>query len=1053
MMICRADNKNKLDEAFPALDNIQFAQLSVNDGLSQVSVMDIAQDIDGFMWFATQGGLDRYDGKGFINHLSDEQDPSSPPGNFITFSALSKDGSLWVGTNGQGIARKLPDQTIFSQIPFYSSNQLINTIQGHSFLEDSKNDIWVGTVGNGLFKYNDANQSFENVWLVRDARFEITSIVELQNKIIVGTGGAGLWQLDETSRPLLIADFKGFNDSKIQDLLVDDDEIWIATTNGLWKLTSNKSIRLINRAIGTLRLEQQNLFRLFMDKKSKLWIGTLGQGIITKTISGEWIQHKSSGQKGSISNNRILSIFQDNTGVIWIGTEGGGLNYFDPYSTSFRHISSNKNSTKFLNDKMVYAIYRLQNGDWWIGTESGGINHWHAKTDRFTYYHKENGRLPHNTVRAILPWNENFWVATLNGLVLLDQAGNKLKEINTKNTRALSHDAIFTLLKADKDHIWIGSYGGLDLFDTRTNSITTSRQPGDTYHSLPRYVITALCQTKDSLWVGTFGHGLMRYSLEDEKVTYYTHDTSKFGSLSNNTIWSIVESTDGDILIATDGGGLNRFDPTTHQFKKITKKDGLSNNVIYGILQESDSSLWVSSNWGLSRISGAHEGITNFYLEDGIQGREFNAGAYFSDESVIAFGGINGVSWLGKNATSSNPYPPETKVVDFLLNNQSYKELKEPLSITRNQKGEKIIHLKSHQKMLSLEFRALHYAVPSRNHFNYRLIGLNNNWIESKEGQYRQTFTGLSAGKYTFEVFSISKDNIRDKSPERVHIIVAPPPWLAWWAFLIYLSIAFMLFMFYRRNHLNKLKTEKTLNRRLLEISTLKESLSEAEHMAVVGELASNIAHSIRNPLANIRTTAEIMETGEESGLLVQKDSRLIISEVDRLSLWIKDLLKYSSNHEPVDNVDIVQLGEELVNNFRKTTALSRKSIIFKFDSKISTAIIRADSAHMYHMFNSLFANAVDAISNSGEINLSISRLDSSQIIISLKDDGIGMSADLQHRIFEPNVSEKPGGLGVGLSLVKRITERHNAKISVRSKLGEGSTFSVTFFCEDKESN
>jgi two-component system sensor histidine kinase HydH len=195
------------------------------------------------------------------------------------------------------------------------------------------------------------------------------------------------------------------------------------------------------------------------------------------------------------------------------------------------------------------------------------------------------------------------------------------------------------------------------------------------------------------------------------------------------------------------------------------------------------------------------------------------------------------------------------------------------------------------------------------------------------------------------------------------------------------------------------------------------------------------------------------METSSDSGLLVQKDSRLIVSEVDRLSLWIKDLLKYSSNAKPVDNIDLIKIGAEQIENFERTTSLSRKSIKFVFETTISSAVIRADATHIYHMFNSLFANAIDAISDRGEITLSISRLDSSQIIISLTDNGIGMTADLQHRIFEPNVSGKLGGLGVGLSLVKRITERHNATISVRSRPNKGSTFSVTFYCEDKETN
>ncbi|MCF6194378.1 MAG: hypothetical protein L3J46_08620, partial [Kangiellaceae bacterium] len=606
--------KTNSAEKFPAYDDIQFSQLSVDDGLSQVAVMDIAQDIDGFMWFATQGGLDRYDGTSFINYESDEQNKKSIPGSFIAFSQFSRDGNLWIGTNGQGVANKAPDETAFTSIPFYSSNKLLNSIQAKSFLQDSRGDIWVGTWNSGLFKFNTSRLIFEHVWSVEGRQVAITSIAEWQNEIILGTHGAGVWKINELGKPLLSIRSQAINQSKIQDLLVEEETLWIATSKGLWAQDKNAQIRKIDATIGTLQLNQLNLYRLFLDHKNNLWIGTLGQGIIIKDKSGRWTQQKASEQKGSLSNNRIFSLFQDKTGVIWVGSEGGGLNYYDPYSTSFHHIYSNKTSTKFLNDKMIYSIYRLKNGDWWIGTESGGVNHWHADTGRFTYYNMENGNIPHNTVRAMLPWDGNFWIATLNGLALLDLNGNKLTEINIDNAPALGHNAIFALLKADEDHFWIGSYGGLDLFDTRTNTITLSHRLSDTHRPLPRNVVTALLQTKDSLWVGTFGKGIARFSLKEEKVDYYKYDKNQLGSLSNDTVWSIIQSVDDTVWVATDGGGLNRFDQATNQFKKITKKDGLSNNVIYGILQESDSSFWVSSNRGLSRISVTDGDIINFYL-------------------------------------------------------------------------------------------------------------------------------------------------------------------------------------------------------------------------------------------------------------------------------------------------------------------------------------------------------------------------------------------------------------------------------------------------------
>jgi len=1023
--------------------NVRFKNLSVKDGLSQVSVNSITQDSLGFLWFATQQGLDRYDGKEFTSFVHDAEVSESLAGDYVTFVKRLNGGVLWIGTNGQGVSIKGKNDSHFERIAFYEGNKEIKTVRSKSIFQDSSSDVWVGTAGQGLFKFDKHTRTFQLFWKNKKKSTAIWSVVEWQRKLYFATENLGIWELDYKDSQIRSWNAELFKEKKIQHLLVEENMMWIATNQGLWtsEILSSPKPRAISFMDGLF--EKLNIYKLFRDSLGNLWIGTLGDGIFIHTKDNQWLNLKTDDNNHSLSNNRVLSFFQDSSGVIWVGTEGGGLNYFDPYSTIFNHWEQNKTSTRYLNDKMIYAIYKEQNGDWWIGTESGGLNHLDAETGLFRYYNVENGILNHNTVRAILPWDDSLWIATLGGISRISKQGVLLNHFDKSNLLDLGHDAVFTLHRHNENQFWIGSYGGLDLFDSRTNTVIRSVRNSSKLNPLPRNVVTSLLQTDDSLWVGTWGGGLVRYSLNDTSSDYYTYQPNLSSGISHNSIWSIFQDDQGTLWIGTDGGGLNQYNPTNQTFVKFGKKEGLANSVIYGILQGEDGNLWLSSNRGLSRLSTRNNKITNFFVEDGLQGSEFNAGAYYSDNQVLAFGGINGITWFTRQAPRSNPFAPETRVVDFLLFNQSYKKPSSGLVVSRNDLGETSIALDYRQTMLSIEFRALHFSVPSQNKFSYRLLGISDQWIDSKPGQYSETFTGLGAGNYIFEVFAISKDGVADTTPERIHINVSPPPWRTWWSYLGYLAVIAIALFYYRKSHLNRLSTELTLNRRLVEIDGLKESLSQAERMVMVGELASNITHSLRNPLANIRSTAELIEADPEAGKVAREDCARIISEVDRLSLWIRELLAYSKVQGEEEIVNLEKLLKGIVVDF--SDSLSKKTVDFHFNCNAQLVKVSGDANHLGHMFTSILTNAVDSIDESGTVIINLTDDDTGSIKVTIKDNGCGMSKDIQQSIFDHNVSFKPNGLGIGLSLVKRICERHNAKISVSSKLGKGTQFEIIF--------
>ncbi len=1043
-------------------ESITFQSLSVDDGLSQVSVNHILQDDKGFMWFATQDGLDRYDGSRFRYFHSTSPRPFKVAGDWIAFVFSDQHKNLWVGTSDRGILKRTLNHQEFEPVPVYDGKKILRSVRCNTIYEDSRGNVWLGTASDGLFLFDPLTQSFKKVSFPEISDYKILTINELNQSLLVGTSGAGVWEISlnyfyqhlknkeninnfisnnkNMKRNHWMNNHRILKSSVVNHLVVRNNKLWIATeSNGIWFNDDSGTLKHLEVPVKYSWLNRSRVSRLLFDTNGNLWIGTKDNGLlIYNSQLKQWLHLKAGEKSGALKNSRITALYQDHTGIIWVGTEGGGVYYYDSLSPQFFNV--NIGGSAKLKNKMIYAISQGMHDDWWFGTESGGIARWKNNNQQFQYYTVENQALKHNTVRAFLADKQGMWVATFDGFLHINTFTDEVEVFDKIRLPGLTSQEILTLAWQN-NKIWVGSFGGLDLFDPVEKKIIKSLRYQDKNGEEVSIVVTSVLPEKNGIWVATWGRGLLFYDFELKRWKSYQHEYHNPLSLAKNKIWSVLRDSSGMLWIATDGGGLSRFNQATGLFETLNRKKGLSNNVVYSVVESSTGSIWVSTNRGLSKINPQTLEINNYSIDDGLQSREFNAGAFYKNKEMILFGGIDGVSWFKDQNFKANNMSPETEITDVLLFNKALPFDSEKAEMVRR---DKLLQLAHNENMISFNLAALHFSNAQQNQLYYRLSGLNDNWQKTKKNRTEISYNGLAPGEYLFEVYAVNPYGVRDSSPAQLQILIKPPFWKSTLAFVIYFFLLISVVFYFIARQKKQLSYEQAVNRALRENSELKESLAATEHYSILGELTSNVAHSVRNPLAVIRTSAELVESSDVISAQNRQDIQTIFNEVDRISRWISDLLSFTRRIEKDENtVNMTQLINRLLEDM-KHRIHQHKIKLVRDISDVNTTI-SGDESLLEHMLVSVISNAIDAMSPNGVLKIKLKLISESKVQIVISDNGCGIPLDEQERIFEPFYTTKAEGVGLGLSLVRKIVERHHGEITIESKPGKGTVFTFQF--------
>ena len=824
-----------------AQDRIDFDRLSLEQGLSQSIIEQMVQDQKGFMWFASEDGLNRFDGYRFTVYKNVPGNPNSLSYNELKALHVDRDGILWVGIFESGLNSFDPST---EEIVRYRHDDAdpasLSADSVRCILEDRSGQLWVGTQGGGLDRLDRETGTFHHYLTDRGTpaaagHDDVRAIFEDRQGILwIGTNGGGLDRFDPES-----GDVTHFvHDPQNPNSLSDDHVFTILedNTGALWIGTYGGGLDTLDRATGRFThhladaddptaLSNDLIKALFEDHEGTLWVGTDGGGLNRfDRDSGTFTSYRHDPiDPYSLSTDRVYSVYQDRSRVLWVGTYGGGLCKFDVSRKKFRRYQNDPDDPNSLSHNIVWSFYEDEDGILWIGTDSGGLNRFDRRTGRWRHYLHRPGdpsSLSHNTVRVVFGDRDGtLWIGTNGGGV--DRLDRKTQRIthyrhDPDDPNSLSHDELRSIYQDRSGALWLGTFGGgLDRLDPSTGVFTHYRHDPEDPSSISHNFIRLAFEDREGvLWVGTQGGGLNRLDPETGAFTSYRHDPEDPSSISTDHVFAIHEDRDGTLWFGTFGGGINRFDRETGSFRRYRVEDGLAAESVYAMLEDDQGRLWVSTAKGLSRFDPHTDSFRNYDVRDGLQSNEFNGGsAYRTPGGEMFFGGINGFNAFYPEEIGINAEVPIVVITDLQLFNRSITvgqtiggrvPLERPITYTEE------IELSYRDNVFTLEFAALHYSAPGKNSYLYRMAGFSDAWIPVGADRRFATFTGLTAGEYLFSVRGANSDGVWNDDPASLRIIVTPPFWATWWFRLLSAGLLAAIAVVVIQNRLRgiRMKTE-----------------------------------------------------------------------------------------------------------------------------------------------------------------------------------------------------------------------------------------------------
>ncbi len=796
-------------------DRITSENIVIEKGLSQNLINCILQDHDGYMWFGTWDGLNRYDGYEFkIFGKKDGLSNSS-----INTIIEDNKNQLWLGTeDGLNILNLNNYDIIVHRHDHENSNSISNDFINHIY-KDKDGYYWICT-SKGLNKYDPVNKAYTRYYFSLKNADSINSnwinraYQDNSGGLWIGTRH-GLFCFNPDEKVFLPYFHDGDNDNSISsNWVLDikqtvDGAIWIGTANGLNRLDKEKEefTRYYNDPANEFSISNDFIYCIYQDSNGLIWIGTENKLNLYNPERDDFFNYCNTSNNTSLSNNTIYSIYEDGLRNLWVGTYKG-INKIDKYSSKFEKFEKTPDNPKSLSSNIVFAIIKDNQDFIWLGT-SKGLNKFNRKSGDFeliNYQFDNQTNLSDVRIRALRQDSKgNIWIGTeALGLLKYNPENEKfiLYQFEAGNQNSLSGNTIYFIIEDSNNNIWVATSNGLSKLNPETGNFTNYKNDPIDKSTISNNNIWHVYEDRDgNIWAST-DLGINKLNLETNIFTRYINDHSRDKTISSNKVFSIFQDSDDEYWIGTMGGGLNHFDPVREEFLSFNEDDGLPNNVVYNIVEDLNGHLWLNTNWGLSKFIKSDSSFVNYDIKDGLQGNEFNGGAFYkSPEGELFFGGMNGFNAFHPDDIGHNTRIPKIVITNFKIFNQD-----QTIKINSGD----TITLDYTNNFFSFEFSALDFANPSKNKYMYKLGNYDKDWIERDADRRIAEYANVSPGTYTFNLKASNNDGIWNDE-EFIFTLVIPPPWYRqWWfriSFLVFV-ISIIWFIIYRRFRTVKLKNE-----------------------------------------------------------------------------------------------------------------------------------------------------------------------------------------------------------------------------------------------------
>ena len=1071
-----------------------FSHLDVNDGLSENRIKCIIKDRNGFLWFGTSTGLNRYDGYEFETYLKSDSDSATLSDNDINNIAEDYYGNLWVGSRMGisvldiktyrfrridliGLAKSgCQDVTYITAITSDSEGNIwIGTHSGlffynritraieHFMLDeqscssmfnnitalshDNEGSVWIGTANGYIFKYSISSSSIEKLESLRFSNAAGNPVKQLfadREGILWVVDSYGLCMFNIRTRTWM-NDKQGLLDSSFSNLQISgisqdgDGIIWVATDGNGLLLIGKKDFtvtNLLSKPYAEGGLSSNGLLSIYIDSSGTSWIGTTKKGVdfYKKNIGKFQLIRNYPSETNSLSNNDVNCVIEDSKGKLWIGTNGGGLNYYDPLRNSYTIYKSIPGNPTGLSSNYIVSVFEDSEHKIWVGTYVGGLNRLDPETGRFTVY-----------------------------------------RYNSSDSTSISANSVWGICEDSRHNLWFATLtNGLNLFDRKTGKFR--RYLSENSSLCFNYLNSVTSDKNDNLWISS-SNGLIFFNPRQNISVCYTNNPSNNSSVSDNHISSVFEDSRGLFWVCTSHG-LNLMDRKTNSFRAFYESDGLPSACVLRVLEDKNHDLWVSTKNGISKLTVSQTEknnsfsfyFKNYTISDGLQGKEFNeTSAGESQKGILYFGGPDGLNsfdpaQISEDSVASKLVFTKLRIFNNVISaGEKYNKriiLEKPLFNTSE------ITLRYRENSFTIDFAALNYFFPEKTEYSYKLEGFNNSWIMTEGRKNFANYSNLNQGRYKFRLRGTNSNRIWNSGEIVLKIRILPPIWESWYAYIFYILLGTSILILLR---IYTLKRERTRMR-------VEQERIEAQHIHEIDSLKlrffTNISHEFRTPLTLILSPVENL-INVWKGKPEEKNLRLIRQNARRLLLMVNQLLDFRKlemqgfRYSPSYG-DIVAFLREVVDSFADLS--QQKHIELSFVTEVKSLQTSFDKDKLEKIIFNLLSNAFKFVHENGRVSVHVRQIvpvygDPSEkeskegrVVIDVEDNGIGIPAEkLQDLFTRAYTNETPGlpeqGNGIGLSLVNEFIRLHDGDITVKSEPGKGSIFTVSIPVRDIESS